>query len=188
MLGTASPSASTSAPPAARPAAAPAAAPAPSTPATRGLAGADPIEALARAWATAWSAGSPIAVGALCTSDVVLRDPVVSRELHGQAEVATFVRRLARSVPDLRYELVAPARVLASGQVLVAWRITGHFALPLHPSAPVAPGRVIALDGVSVWHLRDGRVAETQSLYDIDELLPPVPPALPTSLTAAIAG
>jgi steroid delta-isomerase-like uncharacterized protein len=145
-------------------------------------AGTDGIAALARAWAAAWTAASPIAVASLYWTDAVLRDPVIARELHGQGEVATYVRRMARSVPDLRLELVGAPRVLASGQVLVAWRLTGHFAIPLHPSAPVPPGQPIDLPGVVMWQLRDGRIADHQGFYDVDELLPPVPPALPTSL------
>jgi steroid delta-isomerase-like uncharacterized protein len=145
-------------------------------------AGADGVEALARAWAAAWTAASPIAVAALYAPEASLRDPVVRRELHGQGEVATYVRRMARSVPDLHLELAGAPRVLASGQVLVAWRLTGHFAIPLHPSAPVTPGQAVDLEGVVVWQLRDGRIADHQGFYDVDELLPPVPPALPTSL------
>jgi steroid delta-isomerase-like uncharacterized protein len=145
-------------------------------------AGTDGVEALARAWAAAWTAASPIAVAALYAPEAALRDPVVRRELHGQGEVATYVRRMARSVPDLRLELTGPPRVLASGQVLVAWQLTGHFAIPLHPSAPVIPGQPVRLDGVVVWQLRDGRIADHQGFYDVDELLPPIPPGLPTSL------
>jgi hypothetical protein len=66
--------------------------------------------------------------------------------------------------------------------VLVAWRLTGHFAIPFHPSAPVVPGHPVHLEGVVVWQLRDGRIADHQGFYDVEELLPPVPPGLPTSL------
>jgi steroid delta-isomerase-like uncharacterized protein len=178
MLATASPSAKTSASP--TPAAGR------SGSASRGAcgrgAGTDGIAALARAWAAAWTAASPIAVAALYAPDAALRDPVVRRELRGQGEVATYVRRMARSVPDLHLELTGPPRVLASGQVLVAWRLTGHFAIPFHPSAPVVPGQPVQLEGVVVWQLREGRIADHQGFYDVEELLPPTPPALPTSL------
>jgi steroid delta-isomerase-like uncharacterized protein len=96
-------------------------------------------------------------------SDDGVADMVPFAVLRGQDEIASFFRELFAGVPDL--ETTVTRVVAGERQAAVEWRMTGHFTgEPLQGIE--ATGRAIALRGVDLLEVEDGKIVSNTAHYD----------------------
>lgn len=121
---------------------------------------------LARRWLAAWNARDAGAVAALCSDDVVLVDPGPGT-VHGRAGMAGWVHACARAFPDLHFdELEAPFLARDEPRVVVRWRMSGTHTGLLDPPGFAATGKAFSIEGVDIWTLRGGLIADCRAEYD----------------------
>jgi steroid delta-isomerase-like uncharacterized protein len=81
----------------------------------------------------------------------------------GDAAVGlTFIQAFGAAFPNLRYQVEEV--IVAGDRVTTRWRATGTHVgtfLGIDPS-----GRAVTMHGISVFALRDGRIAEVWSVWD----------------------
>lgn len=126
---------------------------------------------LARAWVAAFNAHDVAAIVALYTPDAELNDAGMKHPRHGQQEIEQwFTTRFVR-LPELVY---TPARELVDGElVALTWTVRGRTPRLLGQRWLARP---FAVDGVSVFSLRQNLIARQRGYYDH---LVPVERALP---------
>lgn len=89
----------------------------------------------------------------LLTEDCVLvRNGVEAR---GRDEVERVVGRLYRAIPDVRYD--ADDAILAGDKVALRWH--GRGTQQGTYLGVAAPGGEVSYDGITIYELRDGRIA-----------------------------
>ncbi len=95
------------------------------------------------------------AIDELMAEDYVIHSG--GREIRGRAAFKSWVAEFFRSMPGAEDEIVDVFANPAGDRVVARWinrgRNNGVFGLP-------ADGRLIAFHGISVWRVRDGRLAE----------------------------
>ncbi len=105
------------------------------------------------------------AFDSLLTEDVVLvRD---EEKAHGRDEFKAVVARLRRAFPDIRYRI--DDAVLSGDRMALRWEARGTHQgeyLGVRPS-----GRAISYTGITLYELRDGRIARVWVSADLLSLL-----------------
>ena len=117
-----------------------------------------------RSWIDeAWSKGDLSVADDLLTSGFVLHDPVAAREVVGRDAERELIAGLRRSIPDLTFTI---DDVVADGDdVTIRWTAEGTHGGELLGIA--GTGRALAIRGVDMYRLEDGRIAESWTFWDL---------------------
>jgi steroid delta-isomerase-like uncharacterized protein len=121
-----------------------------------------------RSWIDeAWSKGNVTVADDLLTDGFVLHDPVARREVVGRDAERALITGLRESIPDLRFTI---DDVVADGDdVTIRWTAEGTHGGELlgFPST----GRPLAIRGVDMYRLEEGRIAESWTFWDLPGML-----------------
>jgi steroid delta-isomerase-like uncharacterized protein len=120
----------------------------------------------------AWNSQDATRMAPLVTDDIVWYDPALPAPARGPAEVQQFMRDAWRAFGDLRFEEPEPHthRSAEGDQVAWAWRMIGTWTGPLDPPGFAPTGRSIRVEGVDLWQMRDGRIADYRAFYDMNDM------------------
>jgi steroid delta-isomerase-like uncharacterized protein len=133
-----------------------------------------------RSWIDhAWSQGNLTVADDLLTDGFVLHDPVASREVVGRDAERALIAGLRASIPDLAFTI---DDLVADGDaVTIRWIAEGAHGGDLlgFPST----GRALAVRGVDMYRLEDGRIAESWTFWDLPGMLRAV--SAPTAAVTA---
>ncbi len=122
-------------------------------------------------YVAAWNRCDTGAIAELITEDVVWADPALPEPARGVAEVQEFMRASFRAFPDLRFsEPDPPVLAATEDAVLWAWHMEGTNRGVIDPPGFAPTGRVMRVDGVDRWTMRDGRIAGYRAFYDMNDL------------------
>lgn len=129
------------------------------------------VRELAARYIDAWNGQNAQAMADLLTEDVVWSDPALPEPVRGIAAVQEFMRSSWQAFPDLRFEEPNPPHLSVNGdRVAWAWRMHGTMNGPVEPPGFAPTGRKMTVDGVDLWILRDGRIADYRAFYDLMDL------------------
>ncbi len=125
----------------------------------------DNVRTLTDFMASVWNQGDATAVDRFLADEYVIHsdpgDPWEGRTLSREG----FKERLRTSrapFPDLRFEIV---ETVADGdRVAIAWRMLGTHTASMGPFQPT--GRRIAVQGMTVYYFRDGRITGHRQVVD----------------------
>lgn len=110
------------------------------------------LEFLRRVWSPPHELS---AIDELMTEDYVITS--AGTRMEGRRAFTEWIRDFHRLLPDARTESVEILSDPARGRVVSRWMCTGRsngvFGLP-------ADGRPVAFTGITIWAVRDGRLAE----------------------------
>ncbi len=119
----------------------------------------------------AWNGCDTDAIAQLVTEDVVWADPALSEPARGVGAVQDFMRLSFSAFPDLHFsEPDPPAAAVAGDVVLWAWKMEGTNRGAIDPPGFAATNRVMKVDGIDQWVMRDGRIARYRAFYDMNDL------------------
>jgi steroid delta-isomerase-like uncharacterized protein len=122
-------------------------------------------------YAAAWNACDTDAMAELITEDIVWVDPALAEPARGIPAVQEFMRTSFQVFPDLRFSEPDPPHLSVEGdQVAWTWTMEGTFRGPLDPPGFAPTGRRMKVDGIDVWHMRDGRIADYRAFYDMNDV------------------
>lgn len=110
----------------------------------------------------AYAARDADAATALYRSDGWHEEVAMSKRREGHEAVAEGLRGFFRMLPDVVWERRGYIR--AGETVAVPYHMTGTFT----PRGENAVPRPIALDGLHLFELRDGLIAGTRDMWDLD--------------------
>jgi steroid delta-isomerase-like uncharacterized protein len=115
----------------------------------------------------AWSAGNLAVADDLLAEEFVLHDPVAGREVVGRDAERALIAGLRQAIPDLTFTI---DDVVADGDnVTIRWIAEGTHGGELLGFA--STGRSLAIRGVDMYRLRDGRIAESWTFWDLPGML-----------------
>jgi len=106
-------------------------------------------------WFDAWNARDPHAVAAALAERGAFTEPAADGPLRDKA-LAQYVRSLVARFPDLSFDLLAES-VTAPNTAMAEWLLRGTDA---------SLGRAVAVPGIDVVVVHDGRVLVARRLYD----------------------
>jgi steroid delta-isomerase-like uncharacterized protein len=119
----------------------------------------------------AWNGRDASAMAPFVTDDIEWHDPALPTPARGPAEVQQFMETSWRAFPDLRFSEPDPPHLSINGELVAwAWRMEGTMRGPLDPPGFAPTNRRMAVDGVDLWRLRDGRIAHYRAFYDMTDL------------------
>lgn len=114
-----------------------------------------------------WSAGNLAGADDVLAEDFVLHDPVASREVEGRDAERALITGLRQAIPDLTFTI---DDIVADGDnVTIRWMARGTHGGELLGFA--GTGRALAIRGVDMYRLRDGRIAESWTFWDLPGML-----------------
>jgi steroid delta-isomerase-like uncharacterized protein len=120
----------------------------------------------------AWNGHDASAMAPFVTDDVEWHDPWLLEPARGLAEVQASMEDSWSAFPDLRFFEPDPPHLSISGELVAwAWRMEGTMRGPIYPPGFAPTGLRMAVDGVDLWRLRDGRIAHYRAYYDMTDLL-----------------
>jgi steroid delta-isomerase-like uncharacterized protein len=124
-------------------------------------------------YAAAWNSCDTDAMAELITDDIVWVDPALPEPARGIPAVQEFMRTSFQAFPDLRFSEPDPPHLSVEGgdQVAWAWTMEGTFRGPIDPPGFAPTGKRMQIDGIDVWHMRDGRIADYRAFYDMSDLV-----------------
>ncbi|MEA2480495.1 MAG: hypothetical protein QOJ07_2417 [Thermoleophilaceae bacterium] len=126
------------------------------------------IERLAERYVAAWNGCDVDAMAQLLTDDIVWEDPALPEAAVGIPAVQEFMRTSFRAFPDLHFTEPEPRQMAANGDLIYwSWSMTGTHRGPIEPPGFAATGKRMAVDGVDLWTMRDGRIARYRAFYDM---------------------
>ena len=129
------------------------------------------LGAFTTGYLAAWNGRDSSAVAPFVTEDVEWHDPVLPAPARGLPEVQAFMEDSWRAFPDLRFTEPDPPHLSTTGDLVAwAWRMEGTMQGPIEPPGFAPTGRRMAVDGVDLWRMRDGRIAHYRAFYDMTEL------------------
>jgi ketosteroid isomerase-like protein len=106
-------------------------------------------------WFDAWNARDADAVVALMADRGAFSEPATEGPVRGEA-LAARVRAVVAQFPDLSFDLLAES-VVAPNTAMAEWLLRGTDA---------SLGRAVAVPGIDVVVVRDGRVLVARRLFD----------------------
>jgi steroid delta-isomerase-like uncharacterized protein len=116
------------------------------------------IQELARVW----NSKDRGAISALFSTDAVFRDMAFGIQRDGLAEITQMMHETWRGIPDLHTELT---RLIGHGHwVASEWTLTGTHTGDF-PDFP-ATDRSFSVEGVSITHVREGKILSQRDYYD----------------------
>lgn len=102
------------------------------------------------------------AAAALYHEDGWHEEVAMSKRREGREILAEGLRGFWRMLPDAAWD--RRGYIHAGGAVAVPYHMTGTFT----PRGESAPPRAIALDGLHLFEIRDGLLAGTRDMWDLD--------------------
>lgn len=126
---------------------------------------------VARAWIAAFNAHDVAAIVALYTPDAELYDAGMKYARRGTEQIRSWFTRRFASLPEISY---TPKEEVGEGELIaVTWTTRGRTPRLLGQSWLARP---FAVDGVSVFYLRDGLIVRQRGYYDhlavVEQALP----------------
>jgi steroid delta-isomerase-like uncharacterized protein len=115
-----------------------------------------------RQYIDAWNRRSPNAIAEMFGENGTYTDPVTGGSLTG-AGIAQFAEGLFSAFPDLGFEITSIVETGTDGVVL-EWIMTGTNSGSLRGLPPT--GKTIALQGIDVIRVRDGRIDSLHGYFD----------------------
>ena len=130
------------------------------------------MDDLVSRYVAAWNGRDASAMDALVTEDVSWEDPALPEPGRGPADLRAFMERSWASFPDLVFDEPGERFLLAEGdRIAWRWRMRATFSgAPIDPPGFAPTNRPMAVTGVDLWELRDGRIARNQTYYDANDL------------------
>jgi steroid delta-isomerase-like uncharacterized protein len=129
------------------------------------------LDSFTRRYATAWNECDVEAMAQLLSEDIVWSDPALPEPAIGIPAVQEFMRASFNTFPDLRFSEPDPPHLSVAGdRVAWAWRMEGTMAGPADPPGFAPTGRSMRVEGVDLWVMRGGRIADYRAFYDTSEL------------------
>lgn len=121
-----------------------------------------------RSWIDeAWSRGNLALADDLLAEEFVLHDPVASREIVGRDAERALITGLREAIPDLTFAI---DDLVADGDnVTIRWTAAGTHGGEL--LGFLATGRALAIRGVDMYRLQDGRITESWTFWDLPGML-----------------
>ena len=125
------------------------------------------VEEWSKRYLEVWNSLDADGVAAMCTDDVVWKDPGIPNTVHGREEVRAFVRATARAFPDFRVEELGQLHFPPEEpRVLSRYRLTGTMLGPWEYSNLAATGRRVEVLGVDDWTFRGELMSNYMTYYD----------------------
>lgn len=115
-----------------------------------------------RIWIEGLNRGDVSAADSVFAPDCVVHITGVAEPLRGVGPWKDLVAGLLRAFPDLH--LTIEDQLVQGDRVAFRWRATGTHTGPLGAAAPT--GRPVALDGLILDHMVDGKVRERWEQWD----------------------
>lgn len=82
------------------------------------------------------------------------------------------MRTSFRSFPDLRFSEPEPPHLTVDGdRVAWAWKMEGTMRGYIDPPGFAPTGAGFKVEGVDLWAMRDGRIADYRAFYDLNDLV-----------------
>lgn len=126
---------------------------------------------ITKRYLAAWNTRDVDAMAGLITEDIVWADPALPEPARGVPAVQEFMRLSFRGFPDLRFSEPDPPHLSVDGdQVAWGWAMEGTMSGPLDPPGFAPTGRSMRVEGVDLWSMRDGRIANYRAFYDMTDL------------------
>lgn len=133
--------------------------------------GTDDVRGFFARWIRCSNAGDWDAVDAMITDDAELRDPMLVVPVRGRGAFLERARAQYEPFPDGEVHIVGDPFVAVDGrEVAYRWRFTGTHLRPVRPPGFAPTGRPVAVDGMSVLRLVEGRVASVQLVFDTTDV------------------
>lgn len=121
----------------------------------------------AERWQQAWNSRVPERVTQLCSEDIVWDDPITDGPERGHEAVASYLRSVWRTFPDLTFTWPeGPYASFEGIKLALHWRMTGTMLGPAEPQGFAPTGRRMEAEGVDLIELRDGLACTYQGFFD----------------------
>lgn len=117
---------------------------------------------LARRYMHAWNQRDLAVFGDIFGADVTYLDPIVGPEPIGLPAMGEYVQQLLTAFPDLRFEV----KEIRGGGDFAVFEWVMHGRNTGDSDAHPATGRTVALPGVDVLEVRDGRIQAIRAYFD----------------------
>ncbi len=129
------------------------------------------LDALCARYLAAWNDRDLDAMARLLTPVVTWADPALPAPVRGIPAAQEVMRAAFAAFPDLRFDEPEPRhRTVEGDQVAWRWRMRGTMTGPIEPPGFAPTGRAMEVEGVDLWTLRDGRIADLRAYYDTSRL------------------
>ncbi len=126
------------------------------------------VRAFTERYAAAWNEGDVDAIAQMVTDDIVWADPALPEPARGIAAVQEFMRVSFRAFPDLHFSEADPPHLTVTDEEIAwAWRMEGTMKGVVDPPGFAPTGRKMRVEGVDLWRMRDGRIADYRAFYDV---------------------
>jgi steroid delta-isomerase-like uncharacterized protein len=135
---------------------------------------------LPQLWIEAFNKHDVSGIVALYAEDAELFDSGMNRARHGREEIEQWFMRRFQMVPTISY--IPRSYLFGEEQATVEWTTTGSIGLLGQKWLP----RLLQVDGVSVFTIRNGLIQKQRGYYDhlsvLEQMLPPLKWLLPARL------
>jgi steroid delta-isomerase-like uncharacterized protein len=129
------------------------------------------LDAFCARYLASWNDQDTAAIAGLVTEDIVWEDPALPEPARGVAAVQDFMRASWVAFPDLRFDATDSPHLTTDGEhVAWRWRMRGTMRGPIEPPGFAPTGRPMAIEGVDLWTMRDGRIARYRAFWDLNDL------------------
>lgn len=127
----------------------------------------------------------------MITEEIVWADPALPQPARGIPAVQEFMRVSFRTFPDLHFGEPEHRHLTVTDDLVAwAWTMEGTMRGPVDPPGFAPTGRRMHVEGVDLWRMRDGRIADYRAFYDVNDLarqLGIMPPAGSRAERASVA-
>jgi steroid delta-isomerase-like uncharacterized protein len=121
-------------------------------------------------YAAAWNECDTDLIAELITEDIVWMDPALPEPARGIPAVQDFMRTSFRAFPDLRFSEPEPSHLsVAAERIAWAWSMEGTMRGYVDPPGFAPTGASFHVEGVDLWTMRDGRIANYRAFYDMND-------------------